>query len=116
MKTVDRATPPVTRKMMVQFAGAVQDFNPVHYDDEFAKKLGLPGAIAQGPLTVLLALDALVAAHGATAIASLQARLKAPVVPGDALQLRCDEAGQLSMRAGEREVLAGSVTLQEGAP
>lgn len=115
MKALDSALPAVTRKMMVQFAGAVQDFNAVHYDDEFAKKLGLPGAIAQGPLTVLLALDALVAAHGADAIASLQTRLKAPVLPGDELQMRCDETGQLSLRAGEREVLAGSVTLQDGA-
>lgn len=113
MKASDKAAPPVTRKMMVQFAGAVQDFNPVHYDDDFAKNLGLPSAIAQGPLTVLLALDALVAEHGADNVAEIQTRLKQPVFPGDHLNVRCDEKGALSVRAGDREVLAGSFRLQQ---
>lgn len=112
MKPIDKAAPAVTRKMMVQFAGAVQDFNPVHYDDEFARKLGLPSAIAQGPLTVLLALDALVAEHGADNVAAIQTRLKQPVFPGDQLQVRCDETGVLAVSAGDREVLAGSFRLQ----
>ncbi|WP_151448237.1 MaoC/PaaZ C-terminal domain-containing protein [Lacisediminimonas profundi] len=114
MKPTDKAAPAMTRRMMVQYSGIVQDFNPVHYDDEFAKKLGLPGAIAQGPLTVLLAIDALVAQHGSERLASVQTRLKAPVFPGDELQVKCDEQGNLSMRCGEREVLAGTVNLQDG--
>jgi acyl dehydratase len=103
----------VTRRAIVQYSGVVQDFNPVHYDDEFARKSGLPGAIAQGPLTLTLVLDALVAQFGADQIASLGVRLKAPVLPGDQLQLVSDEEGRLSAQVGGREVLSGTVKLKE---
>lgn len=37
----DRYTP-------VRYAGASGDFNPIHVDDEFARKVGLPGRILHG--------------------------------------------------------------------
>jgi acyl dehydratase len=113
MKAIDQDAAAVSRRAIVQYAGVVQDFNPVHYDDEFARKAGLPGVIAQGPLTVTLVLDALVALHGAQNIAGIKARLKAPVVPGDQLHLKSDEQGALSVSVGGREVLAGTVLLKD---
>jgi acyl dehydratase len=113
MTPIDQEIASVTRRAIVQYSGVVQDFNPVHYDDEFARKSGLPGAIAQGPLTVTLVLDALIAQHGADQIGKLSVRLKAPVLPGDQLHLVCDEQGKLSTRVGEREVLAGSFSVKE---
>jgi acyl dehydratase len=103
----------VTRRMIVQYSGVVQDFNPVHYDDDFAKKAGLPSAIAQGPLTVTLLLDALVAQHGEHSIGKLSVRLKTPVLPGDQLHVSCDAQGKLSAKVGDREVLAGNLTLKD---
>jgi len=41
--------PPIKREQLVKYAGASGDFNPLHYDDEFAEKAGL-GVIAQGML------------------------------------------------------------------
>lgn len=114
MKTIDLSLPALTREQLVRFAGAVQDFNPIHYDDQFARSAGLPGVIAQGPLTYLVALDALVATHGAAGIASFAVRLKAPVVPGAPLQLQAGADGKVSLRAGEAEALAGNVALAEG--
>jgi acyl dehydratase len=113
MNPVDQDIATVTRRMIVQYSGVVQDFNPVHYDDEFARKAGLPSIIAQGPLTVTLVLDALVAQGYGDEIARLSVRLKAPVVPGDALHLVCDAQGNLSTQAGGREVLAGVVELKD---
>ena len=113
MKTIDKAAAAVTRKAIVQYAGVVQDFNPVHFDDEFARKAGLPGVIAQGPLTVTLVLDALVALHGADNIAAVKTRMKAPVVPGDQLHVRADEQGSLSVSVAGREVLTGTVQLKD---
>lgn len=109
------ALPALTTEHLVRFAGAVLDFNPIHYDEQFARAAGLPGVIAQGPLTYLVALDALVAAHGASAIGSLAVRLKAPVVPGAPLQLQASADGKLSLRAGDAEALAGSYTTSEGS-
>jgi hypothetical protein len=113
MKTIDIAVATVTRRMIVQYSGVVQDFNPVHYDDEFAKKAGLPSAIAQGPLTVTLLLDALLAQHGTDAIGKLSVRLKTPVFPGDQVHVTCDEQGKLSAKVGDREVLSGNLTLKD---
>jgi acyl dehydratase len=97
MKAIDTTLAPVTRRAIVQYAGIVQDFNPVHYDDAFARAAGLPGIIAQGPLTFTLVLDALIAAHGLEQVGGLRCRLKAPVVPGDALRVRCTEAGEVQV-------------------
>jgi len=109
MTPLDKDVALVTRRMIVRYAGAVQDFNPMHYDDEFARKSGLPGIIAHGPLTFALVLDALVAVHGAEKIAGLRTRLKAPVFPGDRIHLKCDAEGNLSATVGEKEVLSGSL-------
>lgn len=76
---------PVDRVQIARYAGAVGDFNPVHVDDEFARAAGLPSVIAHGPLTVTLALDAVVEQLGPDALRSAKARLSAPVFPGDEL-------------------------------
>ncbi|KFZ41260.1 MULTISPECIES: MaoC family dehydratase [Thermoactinomyces] len=44
--------PPVTRTQLVMYAGASGDFNPIHYDDDYARKSGLGGVIAHGMLTM----------------------------------------------------------------
>ena len=36
------------RYLPVRYAGASGDFNPIHVDQEFAKSVGLPGAILHG--------------------------------------------------------------------
>jgi acyl dehydratase len=36
----------------VRYAGASGDFNPIHIDEEFAKKVGLPGRILHGLWTM----------------------------------------------------------------
>jgi acyl dehydratase len=48
----------VTRADLVRYAGASGDFNPIHWSDRFAKKVGLPGVIAHGMLTMAIAGEA----------------------------------------------------------
>ncbi len=38
----------VTRADLVRYAGASLDFNPIHWSDRIATKVGLPGVIAHG--------------------------------------------------------------------
>jgi acyl dehydratase len=115
MQEFNRSIGTLALEQIVRFSGAVQDFNPIHYDDAFAKAAGLPGVIAQGPLTYLLALDALVAVNGAGRIGSFAARLKAPVQPGAELSVTCSADGKVSLKAGAAEALAGTATAAEGA-
>ncbi len=39
---------PIKQVDLVKYAGASGDFNPIHIDVEFAKKVGLDGTIAHG--------------------------------------------------------------------
>lgn len=84
---------PVRPVQMVRYAAAVDDFNPVHFDDTFARSSGLPGVIVQGPLTVALAVDAIVAQTGLTSLRALDARLRAPVFPGEELSVVPTDSG-----------------------
>lgn len=45
----------VTRDQLVRYAGAAMDFNPIHWNEAFAKGVGLPDVIAHGMLTMALA-------------------------------------------------------------
>jgi acyl dehydratase len=42
------------RGQLVQYAGASGDFNPIHWDEEFARRVGLPGVISHGMFTMAL--------------------------------------------------------------
>lgn len=41
-----------TRDTLVRYAGVSGDFNPIHYNDAFARQVGLPSVIAHGMLTM----------------------------------------------------------------
>lgn len=41
----------VDRAMFVRYAGASGDFNPIHWNEDFAKSAGYPGVFAQGMFT-----------------------------------------------------------------
>ena len=43
---------PVTRATLVQYAGASGDFNPIHWNERFARGVGLPDVIAHGMFTM----------------------------------------------------------------
>lgn len=45
------------RGSLVRYAGASGDFNPIHYRDDVAQSVGLPGVLAHGMLTMGLAVQ-----------------------------------------------------------
>ncbi|SFF65297.1 MaoC/PaaZ C-terminal domain-containing protein [Curtobacterium sp. YR515] len=47
----------ITRDSLVRYAGASGDFNPIHYRDDVAASVGLPGVLAHGMLTMGLAVQ-----------------------------------------------------------
>ena len=50
----------LTRDSLVRYAGASGDFNPIHYRDDVAASVGLPGVLAHGMLTMGVAITSVV--------------------------------------------------------
>lgn len=50
----------LTRDSLVRYAGASGDFNSIHYRDDIAESVGLPGVLAHGMLTMGLAVQPVV--------------------------------------------------------
>ncbi|MDO5051881.1 MAG: MaoC/PaaZ C-terminal domain-containing protein [Pseudoclavibacter sp.] len=108
------------REALVRYAGASGDFNPIHYRDDVAERVGLPGVLAHGMLTMGLAIQPVVEALGDPGrIRSYSARFTRPVVvdPEAGARLHvlatigraADKQGlgriELLVRSGEQTVL-----------
>jgi acyl dehydratase len=96
----------VTRADLVRYAGASGDFNPIHWSDRFAEKVGLPGVIAHGMLTMALVGRAVTTWAGAPdAVVEYGVRFTRPiVVPDD------DEGTEIEVSAVVKEVADDGLT------
>ncbi|WP_341717667.1 MaoC family dehydratase [Micromonospora sp. FIMYZ51] len=96
----------VTRADLVRYAGASGDFNPIHWSDRFATKVGLPGVIAHGMFTMALVGRAVTSWAGAAdAVVDFNVRFTRPVVVPD------DDAGtEIVVSAVVREVTEAGLT------
>ena len=71
----------LTRESLVRYAGASGDFNPIHYRDDIAAAVGLPGVLAHGMLTMGLAVGTIESWIGDTGrILEYGVRFTKPVV------------------------------------
>ena len=70
------------------YAGASGDFNPIHIDDEFAKKAGLPGIILQGLCTMAFVYRAVLRDENPEKIKKLKVRFRGIVRPLDQLSVK----------------------------
>ena len=71
----------ITRDSLVRYGGASGDFNPIHYRDDVAQSVGLPGVLAHGMLTMGLAVQTVVDFVGDSGkILDYQVRFTKPVL------------------------------------
>ena len=69
------------RGSLVRYAGASGDFNPIHYRDDVAAEVGLPGVLAHGMLTMGTAVQVVVDWVGDPGrVVDYQVRFTRPVV------------------------------------
>ncbi|WP_353808566.1 MaoC family dehydratase [Agromyces sp. SYSU T00194] len=117
---VAERTVPITRDALVRYAGASGDFNPIHYRDDVAASVGLPGVLAHGMLTMGIAVQPVVDWAGDPGrVADYQVRFTRPVVvdPADGAELSIvAKVGQLDAEAGTARIdltvsAAGSTVL-----
>ncbi len=96
----------VTRADLVRYAGASGDFNPIHWNDRTAVKVGLPGVIAHGMFTMALVGRAVTHWAGAPdAVVEYGVRFARPVVVPDD-----DEGTLVEVTAKVKEVTEDGLT------
>jgi acyl dehydratase len=125
--TVGDALPPVAhtirRADLVRYAGASGDFNPIHWNQEWATSVGLPGVIAHGMFSMAVAARLIsVFAGDPAAIKRLRVRFSAMIQPGQTLTVAGEVAAvdgkQVSVRfwgddeAGNRVLSKGEAELE----
>ena len=95
------------REALVRYAGASGDFNPIHYREDVAKSVGLPGVLAHGMLTMGIAVQPLLKWCGSDyQLESYQVRFTKPLV------VDANEGASLSVTA-----TVGAINQSaEGAP
>jgi acyl dehydratase len=76
---------PLTTQMLVRYAGASGDFNPMHYDDIQARGAGYPSVFAQGMFSAGLLAGYAVDWLGAANVRRFGVRFREQVWPGDTL-------------------------------
>ncbi len=78
----------ITKEMVDAFGQATNDYNPIHYDEEFAKQTKFGGTIIHGMLTAGLISASLVDHYGPGVIYTDQTlHFKAPVRIGDTAKI-----------------------------
>lgn len=78
-------TIPISRADLVRYAGASGDYNTIHWNERFAKEVGLPNVIAHGMLTMALAVGPITQwAGNPGAVIDYRTRFTKPVVVPDA--------------------------------
>lgn len=82
---VGAVTIDVTRADLIRYAGASGDFNPIHWNERFARSVELPGVIAHGMFTMGAAVQLVVDWAGdPAAVIDYQTRFTKPVPVEDA--------------------------------
>lgn len=81
-QVVAEQTYSLTRDTLVRYAGASGDFNPIHYRDDTAQSVGLPGVLAHGMLTMGFAVQPVVDWLGGDSgkVTDYQVRFTRPVL------------------------------------
>jgi acyl dehydratase len=96
----------ITRADLVRYAGASGDFNPIHWNDRTATKVGLPGVIAHGMFTMALVGRAVTTWAGAPdAVVDFGVRFTRPVVVPDD-----DQGTEIEVNAVVKEVTEAGLT------
>ena len=82
-KMPDFKKKPITKVQLVKYAGASGDFNPLHFDEEYAKKRGLKKLIAHGMLSMGFLSEYVESIFGVGKIKKLQVNFKSMVFIGE---------------------------------
>lgn len=107
---------PVTRATLVQYAGASGDFNPIHWNEKFAKEVGLPDVIAHGMFTMAEAARVVTDWLGDPgAVVEYGVRFTKPVVvPNDESGAVIEVSGKVAAKLDDNQVRVDLTAMSAG--
>ncbi len=85
-----------------KYSKASNDMNPIHLDNEVAKRAGLPGIVVHGLCTMAMTSEGIIKSYldnNSNDLVSLGVRFSAPVFPGDELEIEGSKTSQESKLA-----------------
>ncbi|MFF1645480.1 MaoC family dehydratase [Streptomyces sp. NPDC051658] len=107
---------PVTRATLVQYAGASGDFNPIHWNEKFAREVGLPDVIAHGMFTMAEAIRVVTDWAGDPgAVVEYGVRFTKPVVvPNDDDGALIEVSAKVAALLDDKQVRVDLTAMSEG--
>ncbi|MER6078547.1 MaoC family dehydratase [Streptomyces sp. NPDC001833] len=107
---------PVTRATLVRYAGASGDFNPIHWNEKFAKEVGLPDVIAHGMFTMAEAIRVVTDWTGDPgAVVDYGVRFTKPVVvPNDDQGALIEVSGKVAAKLDDNTVRVDLTAISAG--
>lgn len=107
---------PVTRATLVRYAGASGDFNPIHWNERFAKEVGLPDVIAHGMFTMAEAIRVVTDWAGDPgAVVEYGVRFTKPVVvPNDDEGALVEVSGKVAAKLDDNTVRVDLTAVSAG--
>ncbi|MEU2667611.1 MaoC family dehydratase [Streptomyces sp. NPDC007164] len=106
----------VTRATLVQYAGASGDFNPIHWNEKFAREVGLPDVIAHGMFTMAEAIRVVTDWAGDPgAVVEYGVRFTKPVVvPNDEDGALIEVSAKVAALLDDKQVRVDLTAMNEG--
>ncbi|MEV7275772.1 MaoC family dehydratase [Streptomyces sp. NPDC093111] len=107
---------PVTRATLVRYAGASGDFNPIHWNEKFAREVGLPDVIAHGMFTMAEAVRVVTDWAGdPAAVVEYGVRFTKPVVvPDDAEGAVIEVSAKVAAKLDDQKVRVDLTAMAAG--
>jgi acyl dehydratase len=107
---------PATRLSLVMYCGASGDFNPIHWNERFAKSVGLPDVIAHGMFTMAQAGRYVTDWAGPKAtVVEFGVRFSAPVVvPDDNAGASITVSGKIEQKLDDNKVALALTAKSDG--
>lgn len=105
-----------TRATLVRYAGASGDFNPIHWNEKFAKEVGLPDVIAHGMFTMAEAIRVVTDWVGDPgAVVEYGVRFTKPVVvPNDDQGALIEVSAKVGAKLDDNRVRVDLTAVNEG--
>ena len=106
-----------SRHDLVRYAAATRDFNPFHWDHDFAVDSGLPGTVVHGLLMYAWMLQVAQSATGGRAVSAAKIRFRSALHPGQQARVTAAAEGNsvtLTLIRGEDQLVSGTATMSDG--